>query len=128
MGGGPGGGSGNIRAGDGGGIEALDDPNLDLTDEDKDELQDLLNDLDDILKQSMNQAGSGIDPTAMVKIIQVGGVLIRRGVRKFLPWANQMIKLIGERVRKYLRMVYMGLIDTANERHPEGHVVQQRSG
>lgn len=57
-------------------------------------------------KAAANRVNSGIDPTLISPVFQMGVLLVKHGVRTFAQFAKTMISELGDSVRPWLRPVW----------------------
>jgi len=53
-------------------------------------------------KQKMSGFHSGVDPTALKEIVDIGGFYFEGGLRNFNLWSKKMIDEFGEKIKPYL--------------------------
>lgn len=90
-----------------------------------DELQSLIDGLNKALDESddtqysARPTGGAPDPKVLANGVKVGKALLARGIRDFNKWARAMIQLVGERIARYLRGIYISLTNDSSVKGSE---------
>lgn len=61
-----------------------------------------------LIKDKLGRVSSGIDPTLLANLTELGVFYLEGGIRSFPAWSKAMIEQFGPQVRPWLRSVYEG--------------------
>lgn len=54
-------------------------------------------------KLGLGSLRSGVDPTALIELTQIGGFYFEGGMREFSSWSSELVKEFGSKIEPYLK-------------------------
>lgn len=67
------------------------------------------------LKAKIMGLRSGIDPTAIKEITQIGGFYFEGGLRNFAEWSGKMVEDFGDKIKPFLNEAWKNIKDTFDQ-------------
>ena len=58
------------------------------------------------LSNKSKRLSSGIDPTAMVDLVKIGGYYVEGGMREFGKWSEKMVEELGDAIKPHLQNIW----------------------